>query len=147
MCENKDKDEEVIEKIINSIFARFNAGTDEKNKIYEEGRKLYLEALSKIDYSKYEIDPENFQKLLIVAEFFENLAKENEADFLPVDLCPSYVHGGITIITDWVNMTGEELEDFSEILKLCWSFSVTAKTDGRFEITVTIKDVYRKKSF
>lgn len=109
--------------------------------------KAYDEVMNERDSADYEPNPEQWKKLMDIIEFFYNYAEMSGAGKVePVKLVPKEVVGYVTAKFILLHVFDDEVLRLCEVLKHASAISIDATTDGYAVISVTVPDVFRKKS-
>ncbi len=110
-------------------------------KKFGEEYSSLLEEASKFNY---EVNEEQFAKLLDLVKFFKEYIKENGGSAEPVNLDPREIHSGLTVSFVVFNITGDEIQKFCDVVKNTTALSIDATNDEKVCISMTIPDVFRK---
>lgn len=138
---------EDFEKFLDGIKSAFkeNPTVEDLTKT-EYARALFKKIMENRKDSDYEIDPIQFQKLLILAEYFEKLAKSEDAELKPIDLIPSDINGEVTLKTEYIGFVGyDEVLEFCANASLCYAIDITGNLDGSFDLSFAVQNVFRRK--
>lgn len=114
--------------------------------ILEDAFAIYDAELKKRNDKDYEINKEQFKKLIDIHSFFLDLASKNNGSVEELNLVPKEVSAGITAYFTVLYLYGDDLLKFSKAVKDMGGLSIDTMTDGRVCISFTIPDVFAKKN-
>lgn len=102
----------------------------------------YLALLEKAKDFNLSVNKQQFAKLYYLIDFFQNYIKENGGTINAIDLNPREIHGGLTATFVVLDITGEDIHNFTKALADCSAITFDATADGSVCISVTIPDVF-----
>lgn len=106
---------------------------------------LYEYLLSLENDSDYVVNDEQFQHLLDIIEFFDDICRECGGTYEPCELSPRRQHGGMTARFYVLSLNGDNIERFCNLMKHTSAISIDAETDGKVCLSVTVPYVFVKK--
>lgn len=108
--------------------------------------EAYEQEMASRDTRDYELNGEQFQKLIDAYKFFCDYVEANDGEIEPFRIVPTEVHGGITVCVDLLYLHGEMLEQFCRILSGASAISIDSKINGKVCISINIPNVYKKRT-
>lgn len=118
---------------------------------FEDFTKDFLEAyeelIKKRDSADYEPNPTQWGYLMDIIEFFFKTAEVcGNAEIEPVQLIPKEIVGCVTAKFVLFHIYDDAVKRFCSVLQHASAVSIDSTTDGYAVISVTVPDVFRKKS-
>lgn len=107
--------------------------------------ELYERELASRSNRDYEVNQEQMDKFTEAYNFFVNTANKCNGDIAEVSLKPKEIHGGLTCEFTVFHLFGDQLREFSEVVKDMSALSIDAKTDGTVCISFTVPNVFKRK--
>ena len=119
----------------------------EDQKYVGEFGKLYNQIMALRSDKDYVPNPPQMDKFLDLVQFFLNKKRESsEATVDPNGFSPRECHGGVTATFIVFDVSGDEVKEFSKVLKNCTAVSIDAVGDSMVEISCTVPNVFVHKS-
>lgn len=107
--------------------------------------KFYDELISTEKSEDYEVNPVQWRRLMDIIQFFYD--KIDVTDKMhPVKLIPQKIVGGATAEFVLFHVCGEEVSKFCEVLQHASAFSLDANLKGMVIMSVTVPNVFKKKT-
>ncbi|MFA6867356.1 MAG: hypothetical protein WCR54_07555 [Clostridia bacterium] len=106
--------------------------------------KQYEIYLSKEKNEDYEINPEQFDKFRELFLQFEQITKNCDGIFKPIQMIPKELHGYLTATFIVFNIYGSDLLNFSKALSNASAISIDI-TGKKVEIDIVVPNIFRKK--
>lgn len=110
----------------------------------KEFGEQYLALLEKAENMHYKVNEVQFKKLVNLCEFFKNYIEENGGEAEPIDLNPAEIHSGLTVKFVVFDISGNEIQEFCEVVKNTTALSLDTTADGEVCISMTVPDVFVK---
>lgn len=107
--------------------------------------KAYFDYLKKTDDSDFVVNQPQWDLLMDIVEYFQELAEKSGGFIEPVDLQPKITSGGVTLHIELLSMRGKEVTDFCAMLSRVHSFTLDATLDGNAVLSVCVPNVFVKK--
>lgn len=102
---------------------------------------IYQEVLKLRKNDHYRINQTQMDKFVKVLDFF--MKHTIEDDYVePVNIAPEELHGGVTAVFVVFDVSGQEVQEFCNVMRDCSAISIDSLEDGRICISCTIPDVF-----
>ncbi len=105
----------------------------------------YLDYLETQEDADYQINRQQWFKLLHVLSCFDKLATKLGGSLDKCEIMPKEMHGGVTAYFPMFELSISEIVEFCEVLKLASAVTIDATTDGEVCISLSVPYVYVKK--
>lgn len=93
----------------------------------------------------YEINPMNWEKMIYTLNYLVKVAEKLGGKVEPVELIPKEKNGYIEAVFDVFDLCGNEIQEFTDIIKMANVFSIEPLADNKIRIGININEVYQKK--
>ena len=106
----------------------------------------YLDYLESLNDDDFEINRPQWIKMLRVLKYFDDLTKRSNGTLEPCEVMPRIEHGGVTAYFTVLDIKETDIPSFCEALMQTSAITIDATTDGRVCISVSVPNVFRRKS-
>lgn len=93
----------------------------------------------------YVINPPQMDKFLDALSFLKELVAVSDGELNSVKLVPKEVHGWLSANMTILDLFGDNIVRFSDVVRNCSAFGVDALNDGRVCVDFTIPNVFVRK--
>lgn len=106
----------------------------------------YLEILNEANDDNYEINRTQWTKLLMILKYFNDFADRNGGSVEPCEIMPREEHGGVTAYFTVLDLREKDITKFCQMLMMSNAITIDATTDGRVCISLSVPDVFVRKT-
>lgn len=100
--------------------------------------------MAKCKDENYTINKDNYEKYLFVLGNLLKMAKEQGGKLEDIDIQPKQQHAFVTVVFEMIDLYGENVKTFTDMVEKVDVFSVEPLTDGTIRVGVTINNVFVK---
>ena len=101
---------------------------------------------SLLDNEAYVVNLPQMEKYLDVLSFFEKMAVKLNGEVDPLELIPEEISADLIAYFPVFNVYLENLQSFLEVMQYCNIFCLDSLDDGRVCISVSVPDVFVRKT-
>ena len=116
----------------------------EENDYFAQISKQVFSLIESQNDNDFEIDDEQYAKLLHAVAFFYEAAKCGSGSVEPCHLVPKYEHGGVTAYFRVFDLDQRRIKEFCKVLQNSSSATIDSTTDGFVCVSLTIPNIFKK---
>lgn len=90
----------------------------------------------------YFLNEENYAKFNKIVRYFQNYIEENGGEITILSCDPKDIHGGIVLRTEYVDVYGDALKEFANIILLSDVFAISTADEDEILIEASVNYIW-----
>ncbi|MEG1726244.1 MAG: hypothetical protein RR313_12710 [Anaerovoracaceae bacterium] len=118
----------------------------QKDKTIQKVTSLYKHYIEQQSDYNYVVNEDQFHSLCKSVDNMKKISDKLGGEMKHIELRPREIVGGITVIVPILDLFGETLQAFTEVLKTASAVGIDIQ-DGKICVSVTMPDIFNRISF
>jgi len=90
----------------------------------------------------YFVNEENFKKFDKIVKYFQGYIEENGGEITMLNCDPRDIHGGIVLRTEYIDVYGNALKEFANIILLSDVFAISTADEDEILIEASVNYIW-----